>query len=87
MQLSTTPTPKIQQIISLAHTLSNEQQEFALEYLKYLAWQNNSTPPTTTQKQTGRFDDVFGILTAKKGVSIDEMNETIAECGSASYDQ
>lgn len=31
-------------------------------------------PPMTK----GRFDDIFGILTAKQGVTIEEMNETIA---------
>lgn len=27
----------------------------------------------------GRFDDVFGILTAKQGVTIEEMNEAMIE--------
>lgn len=85
MQLATA-TPKIQQIISLAHTLSNEQQDFALEYLRYLAWQNKNTHSIKIQKEIGLFDDVFGILTTKQGVSIDEMNETIAQCGSESYE-
>ena len=93
MQLSqhTNPQPpKIQQIISLAQTLSSEQQQSALEYLSYLVWQNeqrnNTQKITKTPTQKGRFDDVFGILTAKEGVTIEEMNETIEECGSANYD-
>lgn len=71
----------LQQIMALAGRLSDKQQQSALEYLTYLAWQNEQTHQKTTHAQ-GRFDDVFGFLTAKNGVSIDEMNETIAERGS-----
>lgn len=90
VQHTSPQNPKIQQIISLAHTLSGEQQQSALEYLSYLVWQNEQKAiiqkSTKAPIQKGRFDDVFGILTAKQGVTIEEMNDTIEECGSENYD-
>ncbi|STZ01445.1 Uncharacterised protein [Moraxella lacunata] len=38
------------------------------------------TPIQNPSTTTGRFDDIFGILTATQGATIDEMNETIAQC-------
>ncbi|UYZ68789.1 hypothetical protein LP123_01895 [Moraxella bovis] len=40
--------------------------------------ENLENDKITTQNQ-GRFDDVFGILTATTGASVEEMNEAIIE--------
>lgn len=70
------PTPIIDEVVTLMHRLSNEQQRSALEYLNFLAWQNQQqTTQAKASTPKGRFDDVFGLLTAKNSVSIDEMNK------------
>lgn len=86
-------TPILQEMLMIAEKLPVQEQKSVLNYLKNLASQPTIPQATESQMQlfepveqssnvsAGKFDNVFGMLKARKSVSLEDMDKAIAKRG------
>lgn len=78
------PIQTLEQAVHFMQTLPTQRQQQVYEFLDMMRvyeLQNQEQNSPLKTKNAGRFSDIFGMVKAKKGVSLEDMDNAIAKCG------
>lgn len=85
--MNVTPIQNLEQAVYFIEKLPIQRQKQIYDFIDMIRVYelNNALSETQNQplvaKNAGKFSDVFGMIKAEKGVSLEQMNEVIAQRG------